>query len=554
VIGLLLFPSAGHDDTHLTCWSAYTLSRFGQILNYNGERIEQSSSLLQVLMLAAFGKLTSVDMLTLAKLSSIVFGAASVLLLFTLVTRVATSAAGFCAAMIAATSTPIMYWSFGGMETTLVSFTGLCLVLTSADYIAGRPRGTLWKAVLSLSAFALVRPETPLLLACFLISAFAVVSLKGTAAVQHPIIRNTTRQRAMMLVLMGALVCGTLFVFRLTYFGAPFPQPVTAKFSGVSVQNIVTGLHYVKQNAWNDGPATAIVSSLIAVSVLVMAVGQLRAPTLNLHVVLSLLFAVGYLCSAIVSTGDWMKGGRFLAHFLPVAIGLVPLALSARTRRTLLPLVTAIVVGLQATTAIAFARDSSTSLPLWSHIAATADHAELQYSWFETHNRINQRDMPLIENLDDVVRQTIDSKPGPVVVMSGQMGMATYHIALRHFGLVRFVDRHGLADRALTDCPIARNVRRDTGGLILSFDWYMENLTELEQSCGLVRPDILFDIRSNDVEGYGYPTVYSQSGEVAALGTSLTGLTVRADAFVAVEASLAETLATQSPRLFRFGQ
>ena len=50
--GLLLFPSAGQDDTHITCWPAYTLSHFGQILNYNGQRVEQSSSLLQVLLLA----------------------------------------------------------------------------------------------------------------------------------------------------------------------------------------------------------------------------------------------------------------------------------------------------------------------------------------------------------------------------------------------------------------------------------------------------------------------------------------------------------------------
>lgn len=555
MLGFLLFPSAGHDDTHITCWPAYTLSRFGQILNYNGERIEQSSSLLQVLLLAAFGKLTSVDMLTLAKLSSIVFGAATVLLLFTLVTRVATPAAGFCAAMIAATSTPIVYWSFSGMETTLVSFTGLCLILTAADYIGGHQRGSLWKPSLALSSFALVRPETPLLIACFLTSALAVVTIKGQSATPHEIGRKTIVQRVLLLVLIGALVCGTLFVFRLAYFGALFPQTVTAKFSGTSVQNIVTGLHYVKQHAWNDGPATAIVSSLIALSVVLAATGQLRTGTLNLHVVLSLLFAVGYLCSVVGSGGDWMEGGRFLVHFLPVAIGCVPLALKGLTRRTLvLPLVSAIVVGLQATTTIAFARDSSTSLPLWAHMAAAVDHAEAQYSWFERHSRINLRDMPLIENLDDVVRQTSDVKPGPVVVMSGQMGMATYHIALRHFGHVRFMDRHGLADRALTDCPIARNVGRDTGGLILSFDWYFENLTDLDRSCGLVRPDILFDIRSNDVEGYGYPTVYSQSGDVAALGTRLTGLTVRADAFVAVEASLVETFEKQSPRHFRFGQ
>ena len=80
-----------------------------------------------MLLLAAFGKLTSVDMLTLAKLSSIAFGAASVSLLFTLVTRVATPVAGFCAAMIAAASTPIVYWSFGGMETSARLVHGSCV-------------------------------------------------------------------------------------------------------------------------------------------------------------------------------------------------------------------------------------------------------------------------------------------------------------------------------------------------------------------------------------------------------------------------------------------
>src|SRR5258707_12063408 len=129
VTGCLLFPSAGHDDTHITCWPAYTLSHFGQILNYNGDRVEQSSSLLQVLLLATLGKLTSLDLLTLAKLSSIAFGIAILLVLFILVTRVPSRAAGFCAAMIAAASTPIVYWSFSGLESTLVSFTGLYLIL-----------------------------------------------------------------------------------------------------------------------------------------------------------------------------------------------------------------------------------------------------------------------------------------------------------------------------------------------------------------------------------------------------------------------------------------
>src|SRR5689334_2064756 len=51
--GALLYTASGHDDSHITYWAARTLAASGEILNYNGERIEQSSTLLLVLLLAA---------------------------------------------------------------------------------------------------------------------------------------------------------------------------------------------------------------------------------------------------------------------------------------------------------------------------------------------------------------------------------------------------------------------------------------------------------------------------------------------------------------------
>ena len=38
LLGLVLYGSTGHDDSHLTYWSAHALARFGEIVNYNGER------------------------------------------------------------------------------------------------------------------------------------------------------------------------------------------------------------------------------------------------------------------------------------------------------------------------------------------------------------------------------------------------------------------------------------------------------------------------------------------------------------------------------------
>ena len=82
--GLLLFPSARADDTHITYWAAHSLSQYGEILNYNGERVEQSSSLLHVLLLALLQRLTTLDVELMGKPFSVIFGIASVVAVYKL--------------------------------------------------------------------------------------------------------------------------------------------------------------------------------------------------------------------------------------------------------------------------------------------------------------------------------------------------------------------------------------------------------------------------------------------------------------------------------------
>ena len=156
--GLVLFGSGGRDDAHITYWPAYTLANFGQILNYNGDRIEQSSSLLQVALLAAFARITGLEIVTLGHLSSIVFGVASVAFTFTLVTKAANRTAGFAAAILTAMSPYFVYWSFGGLESTLVSFAGVLLIMTATDYLRHQMRHSLLWLALSIILFELVRP------------------------------------------------------------------------------------------------------------------------------------------------------------------------------------------------------------------------------------------------------------------------------------------------------------------------------------------------------------------------------------------------------------
>src|SRR5262249_33831209 len=172
--GLLFFASTGPDDPHITYWSAYTLARFGQILNYNGYHVEQSSSLLQVALLALLSKFIPIAIVTLGKISSIAFGVASVIAISKLVMRVAGRAAAFVAAMLTAASSSFIYWSYGGLESTLVSLTGICLIIILADYLGAQTRYALLWPTIAMFLFVLVRPETPLLLGCLLSSAIGV--------------------------------------------------------------------------------------------------------------------------------------------------------------------------------------------------------------------------------------------------------------------------------------------------------------------------------------------------------------------------------------------
>jgi len=537
-VGLLLFPSAGHDDTHITCWPAYTLSHVGQILNYNGDRVEQSSSLLQVLLLAALHKVTRIDVLTLAKLSSMAFGIGTLLALFTLVARSADRSAGLFAALIASVSIPIVYWSFSGMETSLVSFAGLCLLVSSADFIAGHPAAALWKPTVALTAFALVRPETPLVAACVLVGSLVVVAVGGSADSVDA--ANGRTRRVSLLLLMLALACGSLVFFRWNYFGALVPQPATAKFSGISVARLVEGLHYFKRHAWTPGRATMIVSATIVVGVAFAAVRQLRTSTLNLYVVLSLLFVGASASSVVIAGGDWMEGGRFLAHFLPAAIGLGAMGLSGSVAgRRALPIVAAALIALEARSAFVFTLSESPSLPLWADVTTDLDRVGRDFSWFERHNRINVRDMPLLEHLDEAITRLTRQQSEPITLVSGQMGIVAYHLAQRHFGRIRFLDRFGLIDRSLTNCAVTHDAPRDTGGLVIVLETYLRQLPALEQTCHIERPDLMYSLGDfSSLDAYGYQTIYAQRGRVEALGTRLAGAPVIADSFFAVDAAL----------------
>ena len=80
IVGLVLFPSAGRDDSYITFWPAETLAERGSIENYNGAAVEQSSSLAFVALIAAVVRTTGLPVVVAAWLLGITAGLAAIAL------------------------------------------------------------------------------------------------------------------------------------------------------------------------------------------------------------------------------------------------------------------------------------------------------------------------------------------------------------------------------------------------------------------------------------------------------------------------------------------
>src|SRR6185312_6928148 len=77
--GLVAMSSTGRDDTHITYWAAHALRETGRIVNYNGDPVEQSSTLLFTLLLAGVNLVTGIDFPLLGGLLGLLFGVLAVI-------------------------------------------------------------------------------------------------------------------------------------------------------------------------------------------------------------------------------------------------------------------------------------------------------------------------------------------------------------------------------------------------------------------------------------------------------------------------------------------
>ncbi len=553
LLGFVFFSSAGRDDSHITYWPAYSLSHFGEILNYNGEKVEQSSSLLQVLILAAVNFISGINIVSLGSIITILLGAYSSVSVYRLGLKLHPQI-GFFSALLTGTSAYYVYWIFGGMESTLVSLAVLWLILAYGAYL-NKP-GYL-NLIYSLGVTILlvtVRPEMPVVLICMLMGVLAVLIISASVS-DNKVLNQNLLSRLLILLGSASVICAILFIFRFCYFGSVFPQPVFAKSAGVTWEVIKNGFLYLKIHMFMS-PSISIITGLTVCAVSYTAWEQLKYNRLNPYILLSLLFLATYTSFIIFSGGDWMECGRFLVHMLPVAVIFLPYSLFSMFKLKLIPrLMLILLVLVQIYSVINLAKTKSTGMPIWcafQHYKSFGlDYGSSNFSWFERTNRVHMRDIPTIYYLDRIVQRLLDYKKNDKVnIISVQMGMAPFHIIKKHYGRVHTTDLRGLTDRFFTKCEITSHLPRNQFGLALEYNFYFENRQAIEKVYNMSRPDIVFGLLVNmpnleDADKYGYSVIYLQNGLVQTNSKRLPGGYVCADQFIAVRKELAAALFPQ---------
>lgn len=488
--------SFGHDDSHITYWAAHSLANSGDIHNYNGERVEQSSSLLLTLWLALWGKLGA-SIVTVGYLTG--FIAANLAIIGTVrgLNPVVGRGPALFTGLALSCSPYFAAWSLSGMETTLAA---LCaLLFLHSCYRLQHETG--WRVsvglLISSVLLLMVRPEMPVVVSIYALSSALLLRR--------------------WLLLLPLLLVALLAIWRVYYFGHPFPNPVYAKASGSVMDSVWFGIGYTSRLGAH--PLLAAVSWLLALSSLLALVGSFwRARTRPALLLISLWVGI-YASFVIASGGDWMREGRFWVPLIaPALLGFTLLWRSWLPAKwgVLPPLLVSVLLALYAPS---FIQKFNSGSPLWSQ-ADNRLYASPEASVFEYANREHLRDWPAIRALQQLLRELPQDKP--VLLMSKQMGMVVFHLK-REFPHLQVMDSAGLVETSLLHCqPLRQRAGFDGQGLRLNYPLFFEWQQTAIRECGLRAPDIIYDLYGWSeatplptlLREQGYAIVYQQDGQL----------------------------------------
>lgn len=451
VISILLLGYTGTDDSHISYFVADHLNSTLEIQNYSGQPVEQSSSPFFVCMLAAikhfifprhlvssFAPFVSV----MAYILCFGFG-----LFFT-----RNQPAMRWPLLIAAVSSPLVYWSLSGMEAS--TYVLLLLVLIFA--IESFPAVFL---VLLISAILLTRPE----------SLFVLLAAFGAS-----LIIQFSKTRLLTFKPLVALVAASLLIFAIKHslHLSFFPNPVYAKEGIALSRKLVGGLRYS-------------VGTLLRVPVCIMA-ALASFWALGRHVLASRFSSRETLACTMVAAlgvfpvlagGDWMLFGRFYVApvFFALLFGLPLLAKYVSNQGRLYAV---LLIG-------CFCNTLTFALYAFGGIAVPyAQPVAIRYfqpSQIERYNRTHLRDVMFVDAAIAALRKAGIKNAS---LGSDQAGFVPYYLFLTTPHFNKFVDFRGLSstefvDRHISYRPIADNLRENR---------------ELLKQTHFVLPDFVFDL------------------------------------------------------------
>lgn len=476
VCPLVLFASSGVDDTFITYGAARALASTGHIVNWNGDAIEQSSSLFLVLWLAALYKLTHVELTTLGALTSIAFGCASFIVVARLAQRAAQSTAAHVV-LLTGCAFPFVLWCYSGMEQTAYVFL-LASYFVLLDELTSTPRSTplLLAHALVTTALVLVRPEAFVLLAAVLVG-LLVLALLGRVV-------PATRRAVLASLVLLVVVTLAVMMWRRAVFGLSFPLPVLAKTEALSADRLREGLRYL-----TSGPASLIVAAATVLGVAGVGVACARG-RIPVALALSALFAAGQLGFVIAVGGDWIPGGRFLVPLVPFAF--ICCCAVLERRRVVLTAVTGLVCALELYACAKGARRTP-GQSLWARTTVSKDVLR-SVPWFVRYNRTYLRDLLFEKQLEPLVDRIFAATHRPVVVLTEHAGGVHYWLAADRRAKVRLLDRHAITTRDFLECEVSKYLPRYQVGLDVTYDFVIANERALKDRCGIPRADIIHDL------------------------------------------------------------
>lgn len=571
VLGFGLFSSAGRDDVYITYWVSYALSHFGELVNFNGAFVEQSSSLLHVLLLGLLNYVTAIPVNILGSIFSLCLAFLTLFMTFKLGERWSPKV-GFLSVLILSTSTYFIYWGLSGMESTLMTFLVVSLIYYLAIYFSEKAS---WKrdAVLFLLvlAFLLVRPENQFVMISMIagyVGVFLLLSQTGRWT-----LKEDTSTKLLKISVLSSLAIFVILLFRTSYFGAIFPQPVYAKSTGVDLASIREGFEYLTTNFSSGLWEIKMVIVGVSLFYISRALFSNREKAGNdfcfFASVSGTLFVTAYTAFIIFSGGDWMEGGRFLVPLLPFISLLIARSfeLFPLNRKTEIAGVVLIVI-LQIGILLNFASKRSAGMTIRSgyELYSSSLGQRLQengYSWFEITNRVHLRDIYTLSPLKSIIDSVIQEKSGKVEILTMQMGMVPYFLSLEYFGNIEFTDLKGLTDRKFTNCVDDFYLTKTSSGIDLELEFYLRSRDEyinnqdvFNRKCSITHPDIIYSLGEpadyNMSSVPNYKVVYKQKGGIESGSYFFPGTAIKGEgaSFIAVRKELADQI-RYSEKYFR---